>query len=61
MIRHPDGHAADFYFSGPELVWIEENFGNSASFLYTYGLKFFKDEDCLEGKQLIQALMRDDD
>jgi hypothetical protein len=60
IIPHADGHLADYHFSEPELIWIEENFGNSASFLVTYGLKCYNDEDCLEGKQLLQDLMSEE-
>jgi hypothetical protein len=61
IIPHAGGHAADYYFSKDELIWIEKNFGNSASFLVTYGLKFYNDDDCKEGKQIVQAMMSEDD
>jgi hypothetical protein len=60
LIPHPDGHLADYHFSEEGLIWIEENYGNSGSFLYSYGLKFYKDEDCEEGKQILRAMMRED-
>lgn len=60
IVPHADGHLADYHFSEAELIWIEENFGNSASFLMTYGLKFYDDDDCVEGKRIVQAMMRDD-
>jgi hypothetical protein len=60
IIPHAEGHMADYHFSEDELVWIEENFGNSASFLATYGLKFYDDDDCKEGKRIVQVMMRDD-
>lgn len=59
LIPHPDGHMADYHFSEEQLIWIEENYGNSASFLYSHGLKFYKDEDCEEGKEILQAIMRE--
>jgi len=60
IIPHDEGHMADYYFSEKELLWIEENYGNSASFLITYGLKFYNDDDCEEGKWIVQAMMTDD-
>ena len=60
IVPHADGHLVDYYFSENELIWIEKNFGNSASFLITYGLKFYNDDDCKEGKRIAQAMMRDD-
>src|SRR5271154_679054 len=60
IIPHDEGHMADYHFSEKELIWIEENFGNSASFLAIYGLKFYDDDDCEEGKRIAQAMMSDD-
>jgi hypothetical protein len=60
IIPHAEGHMADYHFSEKELIWIEENFGNSASFLAIYGLKFYDDDDCEEGKRIAQAMMSDD-
>ena len=57
IIPHAEGHMADYHFSETELIWIEENFGNSASFLVTYGLKFYDDDDCKDGKRIAQAMM----
>jgi len=59
IIPHADGHMADYQFSEDELIWIEKNYGNSASFLATYGLKFYDDDDCKEGRQLLRGLMRE--
>ena len=60
IIPHDEGHMADYHFSEKELIWIEENFGNSASFLAIYGLKFYDDDDCEEGKRIAQGMMSDD-
>jgi hypothetical protein len=60
IIPHDEGHMADYHFSEKQLIWIEENFGNSASFLAIYGLKFYDDDDCEEGKRIAQAMMGDD-
>ncbi|KAI4166648.1 MAG: hypothetical protein LQ343_007869 [Gyalolechia ehrenbergii] len=57
----PSSHFADHYFSDDELDWIKANFGHSANFLLAYGLKFYNDEDCQEGKSIIRALMEDGD
>ena len=55
--RNSNAHFADHHFSGPELDWIEGNYGNSENFLLSYGLKFYKDEDCREGKQILRQLV----
>lgn len=60
IIPHADGHMADYHFSENELIWIEKNFGNSASFLITYGLKFYDDDDCQQGKRMVRGMMRED-
>jgi len=60
IIPHDEGHMADYHFSEKQLIWIEENFGNSASFLAIYGLKFYDDDDYEEGKRIAQAMMGDD-
>jgi hypothetical protein len=51
---------ADYHFSKKQLTWIEKHLGNSASFLSMYGLKFYDDGDCEEGKRIAQAMMRHD-
>ncbi|KAL8938401.1 MAG: hypothetical protein Q9216_003918 [Gyalolechia sp. 2 TL-2023] len=57
----PSSHFADHYFSEDELDWIKASFGHSANFLLSYGLKFYDDEDCQEGKRIIRALMDNSD
>jgi hypothetical protein len=57
IIPHAEGHSADYHFSQEELIWIELNFGNTASFLHSHGLKFYDDGDCLRGQRLLEGLM----
>ena len=61
IIPHADGHMADYNFSEKELVWIEQNYGNSASFLISYGLKFYNDDDCEEGKAIVKVMMENEE
>ncbi|KAL8724807.1 MAG: hypothetical protein Q9181_006662 [Wetmoreana brouardii] len=56
----PSSHAADYHFSADELDWIKKNYGHSANFLLSYGLKFYDDEDFEEGKAIIRAFLCDD-
>ncbi len=56
----PTSHAADYHFSESELNWIKAEFGHSGHFLRCYGLKFYDDEDCREGKAIVQAMIHDD-
>ena len=59
--RDPTSHAADYHFSGDEQDWIKKHFGHATNFLMTYELKFYDDEDCQEGKAIVQAFMEDSD
>ncbi|KAM6528880.1 hypothetical protein FALCPG4_009832 [Fusarium falciforme] len=59
MTRHdPDAHVADRHFSDDELAWIQERHGDSRTFLASNWLRFYNDDDCQEGKELAQQLMR---
>lgn len=58
---NPEDRFADSSFDENELTWIESNWGNSHNFMISYGLKFYKNEDCLEAKSLVHALMHADD
>jgi len=55
----PSSHAADYHFSEKELRWVKKRYGNARNFLVSYGLKFYDDEDCQEGKSILEALMED--
>lgn len=54
----PTSHVADYHFSAKELEWIEAQYKHSGNFLLSYGLKPFDDEDCREGKALVQQMMK---
>lgn len=56
----PASHLADYHFSDAELDWIEKHHRHSAKFLRVYGLKPWDDEDCEEGKAIIQAFLEND-
>ncbi|KAL8662020.1 MAG: hypothetical protein Q9202_005074 [Teloschistes flavicans] len=53
----PTSHVADYHFSAEELDWIKANHGHSGNFLLCYGLKFYDDEDCREGKAIVRAFL----
>ena len=57
--QDPTSHFADHHFSETELEWIEKHYNHSSNFLRSYGLKFYEDEDCQEGKAILKALMED--
>ena len=59
--ENPASHAADYHFSGEQLEWIKRSYGHSLSFLMSYGLKFYDDEDCEEGVAIVRAFMSDDE
>ncbi|KAK2738769.1 hypothetical protein FQN57_006937 [Myotisia sp. PD_48] len=52
-----EGHMADYHFTSSELEFIESRWGNSMNFLYSFGLKFYDNDDCKEGKMIAQGLM----
>lgn len=55
----PDNHLADYHFSEEELNWIKKHYRDSATFMFSYGLKFYDDEDCAEAKRLVRALLHE--
>lgn len=56
----PSSHVADYHFSQRELGWIKAHYGHSSNFLVSYGLKFYDDGDCQEGKAIVQAFLSED-
>lgn len=54
-----EGHLADYHFSQEELDWIKKHYRNSATFMFSHGLKFYDEEDCEIAKRLLQSLMRE--
>ncbi|KAK4064124.1 uncharacterized protein Triagg1_9103 [Trichoderma aggressivum f. europaeum] len=52
-------HFADYHFNDGELAWIQKHYKNSATFMFSYGLKFYDDEDCAEATGLVRAFMID--
>jgi hypothetical protein len=53
-------HVADYHFSVEQLDWIKSHYKHSGNFLRSYGLKPLDDQDCDEGKSILQAIMSDD-
>ncbi|PNP44321.1 hypothetical protein TGAMA5MH_03927 [Trichoderma gamsii] len=54
-----EGHLADYHFSQEELDWIEKHYRNSATFVFSHGLNFYDEEDCVIAKRLLQGFMRE--
>lgn len=52
-----ENHLADYHFNEEELDWIEKHYQNSATFMISYGLKFYDDDDCATAKQLVQDFL----
>jgi len=52
-----EGHMADYHFTDAELEYIKKEYGNSMNFLYSYGLKFYDNDDCEEGRLILKGLM----
>ena len=53
----PTSHVADYHFSEKQLIWIKKHFKHSGNFLLSHGLKPFDDEDCREGRAIVEAMM----
>lgn len=56
----PEGHMTDYLFSDEQLDWIKTHYGNSMTFMFSYGLKFYDEEDCDEAVAIVDAMMNDD-
>jgi hypothetical protein len=56
-----DGHMADYHFDAESLEWIKQYYGNSMNFMFSYGLKFYDDDDCKEAIAIVHAMMSNDD
>jgi hypothetical protein len=56
-----EGHQADYNFSDGQLDWIEKYYGNSETFMVSYGLKFYDNDDVEEAKAIISAMMAQDE
>lgn len=54
-----EGHMVDYLFDEPSLCWIEKHYGTSMNFMYSYGLKFYDQDDCEEAQVLVKSLMRE--
>ena len=59
--RALQAHAADYNFAKEELDFIERGWGSSEGFMMSFGIKFYKDEDCEEAKAIVRALMAEDE
>jgi hypothetical protein len=54
-----EGHLSDYHFSQEELDWIKKHYRNSATFMFSHGLKFYDEQDCVIAKRLLQDFMRE--
>ncbi|KAL7957978.1 hypothetical protein V8C34DRAFT_284055 [Trichoderma compactum] len=52
-------HVADYHFDDKELAWIKKHYQNSGTFMFSYGLKFYDDDDCAVAAGLVKAFMTD--
>ncbi|RTE67980.1 hypothetical protein BHE90_017643, partial [Fusarium euwallaceae] len=56
----PEGQLADSYFDADELKFIKKHYGDSLTFMFSFGLKFYKTEDCEEAKSIVSSMMYPD-
>jgi hypothetical protein len=52
-----EGHMTDYLFDEKSLGWIEKHFGNSMKFMYSHGLKFYDDDDCVEAQNIARVMV----
>ncbi|KAL6402748.1 hypothetical protein AUP68_14084 [Ilyonectria robusta] len=55
-----EGQLADSYFDTDELEFIKKHYGDSLTFMFSFGLKFYKTEDCEEAKSIVSSMMYPD-
>lgn len=55
------GHMVDYLFDEESLEWIEKNYGNSMNFMYSYGLKFYDNNDCREAQNIAHVMAKPDE
>ena len=60
MEADPAAHFADHFFTKAQLGWIKKHYRHSGNFLNCYGLKSDNDNDCHEGKIIMEVIMEDD-
>lgn len=48
---------ANSYFNTPELAFIKRHYGDSVSFMLSFGLKFYNLDDGEEAQKVVQAMM----
>nr|POE49533.1 hypothetical protein CFP56_50450 [Quercus suber] len=57
--RDPSSHVADYRFSEAQLDWIKKHYRHSGNFMLSYGLKPWDDDDCKDGRRMVESMMRD--
>lgn len=57
--ENPDGHFADYHFNKEELDWIKKHYGDSATFMFSHGLRFYVNKDCAAAKRLLHDFLRE--
>ncbi|KAH7113672.1 hypothetical protein B0J13DRAFT_515379 [Dactylonectria estremocensis] len=55
-----EGQLADSYFDADELEFIKKHYGDSLTFMFSFGLKFYKTEDCEEAKSIVSSMVHPD-
>lgn len=55
------GDFADSNFTREELDFIQDGWGDSESFMLSFNLKFYKEDDCEKAKAIVRAFMAQDD
>ncbi|RYP24335.1 hypothetical protein DL765_000599 [Monosporascus sp. GIB2] len=61
LTRRQQQQASVGRYTEAEKQWIKEHYGNEFRFLLQHGLSIYKEEDRDEGRDIVKALMQNDD
>jgi len=50
-------HMVDYLFDERSLRWMKKHYGTSMSFMYSYGLRIYDQDDCQVAQAMIGDLM----
>ncbi|RBR11205.1 uncharacterized protein FIESC28_09089 [Fusarium coffeatum] len=56
----PEVQLAESYFDADQVKFINKHYGDPLTFMITFGLKFYKADDCQEARSIVESLMYPD-
>jgi hypothetical protein len=58
--RDMEGHLTDYLFDEKSLAWMEKSYGNLMSFMYSFGFKFYDDDNYAEAQSIARTIAEED-